>query len=254
MPALAHDSPIRARSRRNDLALYDRAAAEWWAGDSPAFRSLRRIKSFHLELLVERWGPQLAGSHVVDLGCGGGLLALPLGAQGARATGIDVSAPSLGAGRSEAVRRRLDAVRFVHADLRATPLATGCADFVLLADIVEHLDSPGTALAEAARLLRAGGQLFVSTINRTLRARWLAITVAEGLRLVPRGTHDPRLFVRPDELAAQARAVGLEPSAWIGESPRILATIRRWAIALRRSRSLAVTYSGFFVKRSGGTT
>jgi 2-polyprenyl-6-hydroxyphenyl methylase/3-demethylubiquinone-9 3-methyltransferase len=237
--------PPRAR---NDLALYDRAADEWWDPDAASFRSLHAVKVFHLAVLRRRYGAALATGRIVDLGCGGGLLSIPLAADGAEVTGVDLSAPSLAAARREAARRGLRC-GFVEADLRATPLPDGAADFVLLSDVLEHIEDPGAALREAGRLLRDGGHLFVNTINRTRRASLLAVRIAEGLGYVPRGTHDPRLFVRPDELRDLARAAGLRIEALVGESPRLAATIRHRAIQLRRSRGLGVLYSAFLVRQ-----
>jgi 2-polyprenyl-6-hydroxyphenyl methylase/3-demethylubiquinone-9 3-methyltransferase len=109
-------------------------------------------------------------------------------------------------------------VYFTCADARACPLAEASADLVLLADVVEHVADWRAALGEAARLLRPGGVLYVNTINRTARARWLAVHVAEGLRLLPRGTHDAAMFVRPEELSAAAAAVGLRCTASAGDA------------------------------------
>ena len=98
------------------------------------------------------------------------------------------------------------------------------------------------------RLLRSGGRLFVSTINRTTRARRLAVGVAEGLRLVPRGTHDPELFVAPDTLYREASLRGLEPVRLQGESVDVLRTVLRWAVALKRGDDVSIGYSALFRK------
>jgi 2-polyprenyl-6-hydroxyphenyl methylase/3-demethylubiquinone-9 3-methyltransferase len=231
---------------RNDLTFYDRAGDGWWRDDDRAFRSLRALSEFRLDWLLRQAPLALAGARVLDLGCGGGLLALPLAARGAHVVGVDLSYPSLRAAFDHADPGA--SALFVRADARRCPIADDSADLVLLADVVEHLPDWASAIAEAARVLRPGGVLYVNTINRTWRARILAITVAENVGLVPRGTHDGRLFVRPAELCAAAARTGLRCRTLAGEVPSVLATLRRRAITLRARKTLAVAYAALFVK------
>lgn len=232
---------------RNDLDLYDRHASDWWDAGSRAFRSLHRVKAHNLREIDARWGTHLRGATVVDLGCGGGLLTIPLAERGARTIGIDLSSGSLRAAVREAERRGVEC-RFVAGDVLCPPLDAGCADFVVLADVLEHLSDPPAAIAAATRLLRRGGRMFVNTINRTSKARLLAVTLAEGLGFVPRGTHDAALFVRPDELQAMAEHAGLKVEEFVGEAPRLLATLRSGAIELRGTPDLSVLYSAFLCR------
>lgn len=211
----------------------------WWDPGCRAFASLRAVSEFRLELL-RRWLPAgFAGRRIVDLGCGGGLLAAPLAAAGARVVGVDVARQAL----RDARRHGGAGLLPVAGDLLAPPVPAGAADLVLLADVLEHVDAQAAAVHAAARLLRPGGALFVNTIARTLRARVLAITLGEGLGLIPRGTHQWRRFVRPRELDAMAAAAGLVPVQRTGEAPRLLATLRRRAVVLRPSRWLGVGYA-----------
>jgi 2-polyprenyl-6-hydroxyphenyl methylase/3-demethylubiquinone-9 3-methyltransferase len=223
--------------------LFDRDG--WWDPACREFASLRAVTEYRLQLL-RRWLPRLAGMSAVDLGCGGGLLAVPLAEAGANVVGVDVARTALRAARGRGAARLLP----LQADLHAVPLRPACADLVLLADVVEHVAAPAVAIAEAARLLRPGGHLFVNTINRTLRSRWFAIWLGEGLGFVPRGTHRWQMFVRPDELEAMARAAGLQRVQREGEAPRLWATLRSGAVALRSSRSLAVGYAALYQKAS----
>lgn len=224
--------------------LFDRGG--WWDPQVRAFASLRAVSAFRLALLGEWCRPGLAGRVVVDLGCGGGLLAAPLAQQGARVLGVDLAATALRDARTAAPSGFLPVV----GDLSAPPVAPACADFVLLADVLEHVAEPATVVAAAAALLKPGGRLFVNTIARTLRARWLAITLAEGLGYVPKGTHRHDLFVQPEELAAMAAAAGLREVARCGEAPRLWATVRTGAVQLRKSPSLAVGYAMLFAKEA----
>jgi 2-polyprenyl-6-hydroxyphenyl methylase/3-demethylubiquinone-9 3-methyltransferase len=219
--------------------LFDRGG--WWDESQRDFASLRSVTAFRLELL-RRWLPDgCTGRTVVDLGCGAGLLAVPLAGEGARVVGVDLARRALAAGREQS-----DRWLPVAGDLSAAPLANACADAVLLADVVEHLADPAAAVREAARLLRAGGHLFVNTIHRTVRSRLLAITLGEGLGFVPRGTHRWSSFVTPAELDAMAAAEGLALVARTGEAPRLLRTLAARAVVLRESRSLAVGYASLY--------
>ena len=239
-PRLALDPPARHESVRNDPRIYERHAADWWDTRSPVFRSLHEVNRLRLELVRAWLGPRLAGACVVDLGCGGGLLAAPLAELGARVLGVDLSQQSLLAARGSP---GAGVKRFVRGDMLRLPLRSGCARIVLLADALEHVEDAARCLREAARILAPGGHLYVNTLNRTWRARLLAVELAERIGMIPRGTHDPRLFVRPDELERMAAAAGLRLLRLQGEAPRLAATLRKRAIVLRPCASLAVGYS-----------
>jgi len=186
---------------------------------------------------------------VVDLGCGGGLLAEPLARAGARVVGVELGAATVAAARSHVRDGAADgSLLYVRADVQRAPLADGCADVVLIADVLEHLPSWRGAMAEAARLLRPGGLLYANTINQTWRARLLAVGVAESIGLIPRGTHDFRLFIRPNELIGDAQTRGLELLHLQGERPRLWRTLRTRAIHLVPAATSALAYSVLFAK------
>lgn len=217
----------------------------WWDEGSRAYASLRAVNALRLQILgtwLEQWFGSPRALQVVDLGCGGGLMSVPLARAGAAVIAVDRCRPALREGRAHA----RGGVQFVQGDVCAAPLPDGCADLVLLSDVLEHLDEPARAVATAARLLRPGGHLFVNTINRTLRARVLAIWLAEGLGLIPRGTHRARQFVRPDELRAMARSVSLHATDWCGEQPALWTSLRQRVVHVRAGRSLAVGYCAAF--------
>ncbi len=220
--------------------LFDRGG--WWDPGCRAFASLRAVSEFRLGLL-QRWLPDGGrGLSIVDLGCGGGLLGLPLAAAGARVLGVDIARAALAAGS----RRAEGAFQAVAGDLLCPPVVAGAADAVLLADVLEHVDDPCPAVVAAAALVQPAGHVFVNTISRTLRSLLLAIGVAEGFGFVPRGTHRWRRFVKPGELDEMAAAAGLVRIHRIGEAPRLVATLRTGAIRLRESRSLALGYAALY--------
>jgi 2-polyprenyl-6-hydroxyphenyl methylase/3-demethylubiquinone-9 3-methyltransferase len=237
---------------RNDLSIYEEHAADWWSTRSRWFRSLQSVNRFRLALLREWLGSRLRGATVVDLGCGGGLLAEPLAQDGAHVIGCDLSGESVMVARehaaaTHAARDGWPVPRYLRGDARRPPLRDRCADLVLLADVLEHLVDPRTVIAAAARLLRPGGHLFVNTIERSARARFLVVTVAEGLGLVPRGTHDPSMFIARHELIAWARERGLELVQSAGEELRLFRTMRTWTVQVRRSpRGPGMLYSLLF--------
>lgn len=207
------------------------------------FRSLQGITKFRLQL-IEAWCGPFSGKCVIDLGCGGGLLAVPVHALNADVVGLDLSGKSLAAARAQAGKSKsLGAASFLLSDFRRTPLRSGIADVVLLADVLDHVSDYKLCLAEAARLLKTGGRVYVSTINRNLLSWLLAIVLGENLGLVPKGTHDHRLFIRPRELEVAANLVGLRVLSWQGEKPHLRKTLRNWAIHFAPTRSLSVAYS-----------
>lgn len=222
--------------------LFDRAG--WWDPTCRAFASLRSVNAFRLALLRE-WLPGFCRGTVVDLGCGGGLLAVPLAAAGARVVAVDLGRSAV----REAAAHGGGGVQAVVGDIAQCPVVSGQADLVLLADVLEHVADPAPVVAEAARLLRPGGHLFVNTIARTLKARLLAIALGEGLGFIPRGTHRHDWFVAPAELERAANDAGLVRQLRCGERVAVVPTLWSRAVVLRKTRSLAVGYAVLYRKR-----
>jgi 2-polyprenyl-6-hydroxyphenyl methylase/3-demethylubiquinone-9 3-methyltransferase len=217
----------------NDLGLYERHAAQWWDAQSPFAAALHGLNAVRQEE-IRRHCPGFRGL-AVDLGCGGGLMAEPLARSGARVLGCDISPASLAAARAHA--HALPGVAYVRATVTKVPLAADCADLVLMADVLEHVVSWRAVVAEAARLARPGGLIYANTINRTWRARLLAIALLEGLRLVPRGTHSYRMLITPDELSRAATSCGLEVVSSSGYRPRLMRTLIDWRLQLQSSQT-----------------
>jgi 2-polyprenyl-6-hydroxyphenyl methylase / 3-demethylubiquinone-9 3-methyltransferase len=199
-----------------DNEYYEGMDELWWdpAGPAAILHAINRPRvGFYLEQLGD-----LAGRRVLDAGCGGGLVARELAAAGAEVVGVDRSLGSLG------VARRAVRTRFAPAQgrLERLPFADGSFDAVVAADVLEHLPDLPAAATELARVLAPGGSLVFDTVNRTPWSWFTAVFGLEQvLRMVPRGTHDWRLFIRPAELDRLLRRVGLEPVAVCGLAPRI---------------------------------
>jgi 2-polyprenyl-6-hydroxyphenyl methylase/3-demethylubiquinone-9 3-methyltransferase len=208
-----------------EVARFERIAAEWW---DPAgkFGPLHRLgparMSFLRDRLAGHFGRKLPalrpleGLAVLDIGCGGGLVAEPLARLGARVTGIDPAADNIAAARAHAGPQDLAiAYRAVTAETLRDEGAT--FDAVLVLEVVEHVPDPTGFIALAAGLVRPGGLMLASTINRTLKAWALAIVGAEYiLRWLPAGTHRWDRFVTPDEMARYMAAAGLTDMAFEG--------------------------------------
>lgn len=235
-------------AKRREAAAGDVFAAPgWWSPDDRNYASLRAVNSVRLQYLFDwqrDWFGDSSPKTVVDFGCGGGLMAVPIARRGAKVVALDRCLPALREGAAQAV----SGVHFVCGDLTACPVQEGCADLVLLNDVLEHVDDPAATVAMAGRALRPGGAMFVNTINRTLRARVLAVWVAEGLGMIPRGTHSANQFVTPAELVDAALAASMRKTHEGGESPCLWASLRTGVVALRRSRSKAVGYCMGFQK------
>jgi 2-polyprenyl-6-hydroxyphenyl methylase/3-demethylubiquinone-9 3-methyltransferase len=197
-----------------ELAKFEASAAAFWdlRGE---FRPLHLLNPVRLQFIAERTA--LAGSRVLDVGCGGGLLAEALARAGARVTAIDLAPAMIEVARLHAAESALAVdYRLSSAEEMAAAEPAGF-DVVTCMEMLEHVPAPAAMTATLAQLLRPGGALFVSTINRNLRSFLLAIVGAEYLlNLIPRGTHEYERLIRPAELARWARAAGLTLSAMAG--------------------------------------
>jgi 2-polyprenyl-6-hydroxyphenyl methylase / 3-demethylubiquinone-9 3-methyltransferase len=197
-----------------DNEYYEGIDELWWDPRGPA-AALHAINRPRLEFYLGALG-DLRGRRVLDAGCGGGLVARTLAEAGATVVGLDRSLGSLRVARN-AVKGRGGAFHPVRGRLERLPFADGAFDVVVAADVLEHVPDLPAAVGEIARVLAPGGSLAFDTINRTFWAWFTVVWGAERvLRLVPRGTHDPRLLIRPDELDHLLRGAGLEPVATVG--------------------------------------
>jgi 2-polyprenyl-6-hydroxyphenyl methylase / 3-demethylubiquinone-9 3-methyltransferase len=200
-------TPQTANADRAELAKFDAQAARFWDphGD---FRPLHLLNPLRLGFIAAR--APLTGKRVLDVGCGGGLLAEALTDAGATVVGVDLAPGMIEVARLHAAQSALTIdYRVAAAEDLAGTLA-GAFDVVTCMEMLEHVPQPEAMVATLARLLRPGGALFVSTLNRNLKSFLLAIVASEYLlNLIPRGTHEYERLIRPAELARWARAAGL---------------------------------------------
>lgn len=197
-----------------ELDKFGQLAHRWWdpAGE---FKPLHEINPLRLAWIDER--APLAGMRVVDVGCGGGILAEAMARSGADVLGIDLSEKPLGVAKLHLLESRLP-VRYeaIAAEALAEREASAF-DVVTCMELLEHVPDPASTIAACARLVKPGGHVFFSTINRNPKAYLLAVVGAEYvLKMLPKGTHDYLRFIKPSELASDCRANGLRSAEFTG--------------------------------------
>ena len=208
MNASPADVPRAANADPAEIEKFDALAGRFWDPEGE-FGPLHKLNPLRVEYVAR--AATLKGQRVLDVGCGGGLLAESLAAKGAEVLGIDLSPALLTTAELHALEGGV-AVRYREISAEALAAeAPGAFDVVTCMEMLEHVPDPGSVIDALARLVRPGGTIVVSTLNRTPQAFLFAIVGAEYLmRVLPRGTHEYAKFIRPSELGRAARAAGLE--------------------------------------------
>ena len=191
-----------------ETAKFDKLAARWWDVNGES-RPLHDLNPVRLNYVAERI--VLKGARLLDVGCGGGILSEALARAGAQVTGIDLAPRVLDVARLHLHESALT-VDYREISIEALAQESPAAfDAIACMELLEHVPDPGSVIAACAILLKPGGRLFLSTLNRTPLAFGAAIVGAEyALNLLPRGTHHYAQFIRPSELAAALRSASLE--------------------------------------------
>jgi 2-polyprenyl-6-hydroxyphenyl methylase/3-demethylubiquinone-9 3-methyltransferase len=193
-----------------EIGKFEELAARWWDPTSE-FKPLHDINPLRLDYIAQ--AVQLNGKDVLDVGCGGGILSEGMAARGAKVTGIDMGERPL---RVAELHTLESGVQVSYRRIPAESLAAenpACFDLVTCMELLEHVPEPASIVAACARLVRPGGFVFFSTLNRNLKSYLLAIIGAEYiLGMLPRGTHDYARFIKPSELDAWVRAAGMHTS------------------------------------------
>jgi 2-polyprenyl-6-hydroxyphenyl methylase/3-demethylubiquinone-9 3-methyltransferase len=231
--------------RRNDPAQYEQLADEWWK-PAGGFAMLHWLAASRAEHVPPAAHP---GAVLVDLACGGGLMAPHVARLGYRHVGVDLGLAGLRVAREHGVAA-------VRGSVLDVPLADGCADVVLAGEVLEHVEDDGRVITECARLLKPGGTLVIDAVARTRLADLLAVRIGERIPGgPPPGIHDPVLFVDRAQLLATAdragldlRLVGLRPSmrdllAWRRG--------RRNGVRMREMPMTSVLFAGYGTRRDG---
>lgn len=220
------DAPPTPTIDPKEIEKFAALAAEWWKPDGP-FGALHRLNPARLQFIRDRAlahfatakARPLAGLDVLDLGCGGGIVSAPMARMGARLTGLDASEEAIGAARAYAEQAGLD-IDFRVGTAEASAASGARYDLVTALEIVEHVADVGVFLASASELVKPGGLLIVSTINRTPKARALAIVGAERiLKWAPEGAHDYDKLVTPEEIRAGAPSLDWSEPVGVSYEP-----------------------------------
>jgi 2-polyprenyl-6-hydroxyphenyl methylase/3-demethylubiquinone-9 3-methyltransferase len=229
--------------RRNDPAQYDALADQWWR-PSGGFAALHWLAASRAEHIPAAPRP---GALLVDMACGGGLMAPHAQRLGYRHVGVDIGLRGLEIARGHGVLP-------VRGSVLGVPLVDGCADVVVAGEVLEHVDDDVAVLTECARLLRPGGALVLDALAATALSRFVMVRVLEHLPGgPPPGLHDPALFVDRERLLAAADRLGLELRL-VGLRPSFRDAIawrlgRREDVRMLPTRSTAVVFAGYGRKR-----
>ena len=194
---------MSANADRSELGKFDSLSSRFWDTEGE-FRPLHILNPVRAQFVADR--TKLAGARVLDVGCGGGLLCEALARAGATVTGIDLAPGMIDVARLHAAEQGLD----ITYNVVSAEEVSGGFDVVTCMEMLEHVPDPERMTATLATLVKPGGAVFVSTINRNLKSFLLAIVAAEYLlSLIPRGTHEYDRLIRPSQLDRWARAAGL---------------------------------------------
>ena len=197
-----------------ELAKFNELAHRWWDPEGE-FRPLHQINPLRLQWIAER--APLQGSTALDVGCGGGILAEAMAQRGASVTGIDLGEKALRIAALHQLESGVQ-VRYESASAEEFAAAHGSEfDVVTCMELLEHVPEPASTVAACARLVKPGGRVIFSTINRNPKAYLFAVIGAEYvLKLLPKGTHDYARFIKPSELTRWCREAGLQPLEMTG--------------------------------------
>ncbi|HYN53618.1 MAG TPA: bifunctional 2-polyprenyl-6-hydroxyphenol methylase/3-demethylubiquinol 3-O-methyltransferase UbiG [Methylotenera sp.] len=251
--------------------IYDEVSDTWWEQDG-FMAVLRtsinppRFDYFH-KILVDRLKLNPQALQVLDVGCGGGLLAEQFASLGCEVTGIDQSVPSLNAAKAHATKSGLN-IRYIESVGETLPFEAAKFDIVCCCDVLEHVDDIDTIIAEISRVLKPGGVLFFDTINRTVKSNLVAIKMAQDWRLtrfLPKNVHVWDKFIKPNELFVSLVKNGLPQAEIAGLSPahnplKSLLAITQQKLGyinfaelgsklkLKQSKDISISYMGFAVR------
>lgn len=201
------NSQVEMNVDPNELRKFSEVAHRWWDPKSE-FRPLHKINPVRLQWINSY--AKLSDKRILDVGCGGGILSESMAKLGASVKGIDLSPEALGVADLHSLESGITLDYELIAAEALAVRSPASFDVVTCMELLEHVPDPGATVRACAQLVKPGGWVFFSTINRTLKAYLLAIIAAEYVvRLLPRGTHDYARFIRPAELAMLTRSAGL---------------------------------------------
>ncbi|MEK6726768.1 MAG: bifunctional 2-polyprenyl-6-hydroxyphenol methylase/3-demethylubiquinol 3-O-methyltransferase UbiG [Deltaproteobacteria bacterium] len=221
---------------------FNKYGRDWWNPEGGMF-ALHMINKLRFDYFISTLG-DVSGRSIVDIGCGGGLLSEEFAKRGVRVTGIDLSPTAIDAAREHAEKSGLS-IDYRNCAIKELIDKGESFDIVICAEMLEHVDDLKSTIRESAALLRNGGHYLFETINKTLKAKFLAVFMAENvLNFVARGTHDYNKFIKPSTLVNMLRENGIGVKEIKGMSFDILNR------EFRMSNSTDVNYIGYGVKEN----
>ena len=197
-----------------EINKFDDVAQIWWdpKGEMGTLHTINPLRTKFITETITVESPK-----ILDVGCGGGILSEALAKTGAQVTGIDLSEPSIDAARQHSQHQGLEIDYRVTSAEDIAQSQPGSFDVVTCMEMLEHVPDPGSIIKACAQLVKPGGLVFFSTLNRKPKAYLLAIVAAEHvLKMLPKGTHDFKTFIKPSELSRTARSAGLELKGMVG--------------------------------------
>jgi len=239
---------MKQAPQRNDLSIYDTHAESWWTGETRWLRLLQNMVPARLAYFTPVVG-DWRGKTVLDLGCGGGFMSEALAQRGAQVVGVDPSQPAIAIAQTHAEATGLVIDYRIGAG-ESLPVAESSVDIVLCVDVLEHVRDLDAVLDEVRRVLKPDGLFLFDTINRTWLAKVVVVTFGENvLRLLPKGTHDPALFIAPAELKARLEQRQFTVAPLVGFGPSGLN--RRFDLTFGALPTTAITYIGHARRMTG---
>jgi len=234
----------------NEISKFTNEASKWWDVNGP-FKLLHEINPIRLEYLLEQIrfhynlldNKKIKGIKILDVGCGGGVLSIPLARLGANVTAIDLGKENIEAAQDKAFKEKLH-IDFVCTEVEQFALKhMEEFDIVLCFEVLEHVQDPELFISNLAKLVKKRGLVILSTINRNLKSRFLAIGMAEYvLRMLPKHTHNYNKFIKPSEINRYGAITGLSVVNFKGMTYDILR--RDWAL----SNNIDVNYFATLLK------
>ncbi|QIQ21787.1 bifunctional 2-polyprenyl-6-hydroxyphenol methylase/3-demethylubiquinol 3-O-methyltransferase UbiG [Zophobihabitans entericus] len=225
---------------QDEIAKFSAMAAEWW-DPKGKFKPLHIINPLRLDYVLQKAG-NLSGKQILDVGCGGGILTESLAKQGGIVTGLDMAEASLNIAKAHAAQNQLTIQYILQSVEEHAQNNPQKYDVITCMEMLEHVPSPESIIQACATLLKPDGHLFLSTINRNNKSRFMLIVGAEYIaRLVPIGTHDFHKFIRPSEMMNWASQANLKTEEFIGIEYHLLKN------EFSLSRNIDVNYIGHFI-------
>lgn len=234
-------------TERNRLDIYDDAASVWWSDDTRWVRTLKNMVPGRMRYFDRFLDWQ--NKHVLDVGCAGGFMTEAIAQRGAHAFGIDPSEPAIAAGRAHAAATGLE-IDYRVGIGEALPYEDASFDAVVCVDVLEHVTDLSLVISEISRVLKPGGIFLFDTINRSRLAAFVTVTMAEDVMgILPRGTHDPAMYIKPKELRWELASAGFSVGKLTGFGPRGINL--KGGFTFGRLPGTAIIYMGTAVKRVG---